>query len=122
MFVEEGARVLIADIDDARGDALEAELNGTGDGKSALYHSFDVTHEIRWIEIIAEIMGKWGRLDVVMNNAGMSVVKGRATVEDTTVENWDTVFAVSSTAIMLGMKNAIPVMKKNGGGSWWLYC
>ena len=122
MFVEEGARVLIADIDDAKGDALEAELNGTGDGKSALYRSFDVTHEIRWIEIIAEIMGKWGRLDVVMNNAGMSVVKGRATVEDTTVENWDTVFAVSSTAIMLGMKNAIPVMKKNGGGSWWLYC
>jgi len=117
LFVGEGARVLIADIDDAKGGALEAELNGTGGGESALYRNFDVTQEIRWIEIIDEIMGKWGRLDVVVNNAGMSGVKGRATVEDTTVENWDTVFAVNSTAIMLGTKNAIPAMKKNGGGS-----
>jgi cyclopentanol dehydrogenase len=47
----------------------------------------------------------------------MSGVKGRANVEDTIVENWDIVFSVNSTAVMLGTKTAIPAMRKNGGGS-----
>ena len=115
LFVQEGAKVVIADIDDSKGTALEAELNN--DGEVAIYRNFNVTHENRWIEIIDEVMDRWGRLDIVVNNAGMSGVKGRATVEDTIVENWDTVFAVNSTAVMLGTKTAIPAMRKNGGGS-----
>lgn len=117
LFVEEGARVVIADIDDAKGDALEADLNKNKSGLVALFRQFDVTQESRWIEVVDEVMEMWGRLDVVVNNAGMSGEKGRATVEDTIVENWDTVFAVNSTAIMLGTKTAIPAMRKNGGGS-----
>ncbi|HCI85655.1 MAG TPA: cyclopentanol dehydrogenase [Dehalococcoidia bacterium] len=115
LFVKEGARVFIADIDDVKGDALESELNA--DGEVVIFRNFDVTHENRWIEVVDEVMDKWGRLDIVVNNAGMSGAKGRATVEDTIVENWDTVFAVNSTAIMLGTKTAIPAMRKNGGGS-----
>ncbi len=115
LFVEEGARVVIADIDDAKGNALENELNRNGE--VVIYRQFDVTQESRWIEVVDELMTKWGRLDVVVNNAGMSGVKGRATVEETIVENWDAVFAVNSTAIMLGTKTAIPAMRKNGGGS-----
>ena len=115
LFVDEGAKVVIADIDDGKGNALEAELNRNGE--VALYRRFDVTQESRWIEVVDELMERWGRLDVVVNNAGMSGVKGRATVEDTIVENWDTVFAVNSTAIMLGTKTAIPAMRKNDGGS-----
>ena len=114
LFVSEGAKVVIADIDDEKGNALEAELNH--DGEVAHYRQFDVTQESRWIEVVGEVMDTWGRLDVVVNNAGMSGV-GRARVEETTVENWDTVFAVNSTAIMLGTKTAIPAMRKNGGGS-----
>ena len=114
LFVSEGAKVVIADIDDEKGNALEAELNH--DGEVARYRQFDVTQESRWIEVVGEVMDTWGRLDVVVNNAGMSGV-GRARVEETTVENWDTVFAVNSTAIMLGTKPAIPAMRKNGGGS-----
>jgi 3alpha(or 20beta)-hydroxysteroid dehydrogenase/cyclopentanol dehydrogenase len=116
LFVQEGAKVVIADIDDAKGNALEAEMNADG-GEVALYRQFDVTQESRWIEVVAEMMAKWGQLDIVVNNAGMSGAMGRATVEDTIVENWDTVFAVNSTAIMLGTKTAIPAMRKNGGGS-----
>lgn len=116
LFVEEGARVVIADIDDAKGNALETALNSGGNGEVALYRKLDVTQESRWIEVVGEVMSKWGRLDIVVNNAGMSGV-GRAVVEDTTVENWDTVFAVNSTAVMLGTKTAIPAMRKNGGGS-----
>ena len=114
LFVSEGAKVVIADIDDEKGNALEAELNH--DGEVARYRQFDVTQENRWIEVVGEVMDTWGRLDVVVNNAGMSGV-GRARGEETTVENWDTVFAVNSTAIMLGTKTAIPAMRKNGGGS-----
>jgi 3alpha(or 20beta)-hydroxysteroid dehydrogenase/cyclopentanol dehydrogenase len=114
LFVSEGAKVVIADIDDEKGNALEAELNH--DGEVARYRQFDVTQESRWIEVVGEVMDTWGRLDVVVNNAGMSGV-GRARVEETTVENWDAVFAVNSTAVMLGTKTAIPAMRKNGGGS-----
>ena len=114
LFVSEGAKVVIADIDDEKGNALQAELNH--DGEVVRYRQFDVTQESRWIEVVGEVMDTWGRLDVVVNNAGMSGV-GRARVEETTVENWDTVFAVNSTAIMLGTKTAIPAMRKNGGGS-----
>ncbi|MDP6666622.1 MAG: glucose 1-dehydrogenase [Dehalococcoidia bacterium] len=115
LFVQEGAKVVIADIDDAKGKALEADLNTSG--VVAVYRQFDVTQESRWIEVVGEVLDMWGRLDIVVNNAGMSGVKGRATVEDTIVENWDTVFAVNSTAIMLGTKTAIPAMRKTGGGS-----
>jgi len=115
LFVDQGARVVVADIDDDKGNALEADLNKNGE--VAMYHKLDVTQESRWIEVVGETMAKWGRLDVVVNNAGMSGAKGRATVEDTIVDNWDTVFAVNSTAVMLGTKTAIPAMRKNGGGS-----
>ena len=113
LFVAEGARVVIADIDDAKGNTLQNELNKNSE--VALYRNFDVTSESRWIEVVDEIMEKWGRLDIVVNNAGMSGAKGRATVEDTIVDNWDTVFAVNSTAIMLGTKTAIPAMRKKIG-------
>ena len=115
LFVDQGARVVVADIDDDKGNALEADLNKNGE--VAMYRKLDVTQESRWIEVVGETMAKWGRLDVVVNNAGMSGAKGRATVEDTIVDNWDTVFAVNSTAVMLGTKTAIPAMRKNGGGS-----
>ncbi len=115
LFIQEGARVVIADIDDNKGNTLEAELNQNGE--VARFHNFDVTQESRWIEVVDEMMTKWGRLDIVVNNAGMSGAMGRAMVEDTIVENWNTVFAVNSTAVMLGTKTAIPAMRKNGGGS-----
>ena len=72
LFVSEGAKVVIADIDDEKGNALEAELNH--DGEVARYRQFDVTQESRWIEVVGEVMDTWRRLDVVVNNAGMSGV------------------------------------------------
>lgn len=112
IFVEHGAKVVIGDIDEAKGKALEAEL-----GDNAIFRRLDASDEANWKSVVDETMSLWGRLDIVVNNAGLSGAKGRAVVEDTLVENWNDVFAVNSTGVMLGTKTAIPAMRKNGGGS-----
>ncbi len=112
LFVEHGAKVVIGDIDEAKGKALESEL-----GDAAMFRRLDASSEPNWNEVVDDVMSKWGRLDIVVNNAGMSGAKGRPPVEDTIVENWDTVFAVNSTGVMLGTKTAVAAMRKGGGGS-----
>ena len=112
LFVEHGAKVVIGDIDETKGKALEAEL-----GDAAIFRRLDASDEANWKSVVDETMSLWGRLDIVVNNAGMSGAKGRAVVEETLVENWNAVFAVNSTGVMLGTKTAIPAMRKNGGGS-----
>lgn len=112
LFVENGAKVVIGDIDETKGKALEQEL-----GDAAVFRRLDATSESNWNEVVSDAMSLWGRLDIVVNNAGMSGAKGRPPVEDTIVENWDAVFAVNSTGVMLGTKTAVAAMRKNGGGS-----
>jgi NAD(P)-dependent dehydrogenase (short-subunit alcohol dehydrogenase family) len=115
LFVEHGAKVVIGDIDEKKGKALEKEIGGNG--AKAIFRRLDATNEDNWTRVVHEVMSLWGRLDIVVNNAGMSGAKGRATVENTIVENWNQVFAVNSTGVMLGTKTAIPAMRKSGGGS-----
>ena len=77
IFVREGAKVIIGDIDETKGNALEAELS-----PDAVFFNLDVTQEDAWDEVAELTESKWGRLDIVVNNAGMSGVKGRTVVED----------------------------------------
>ena len=112
IFVREGAKVIISDIDEAKGVSLEAEL-----APDAVFFNHDVTQEDAWDEAVAIAESKWGRLDIVVNNAGMSGAKGRTVVEDVVLDDWNDVFAVNSTAVMLGTRAGIKSMKKIGGGS-----
>ena len=112
IFVREGAKVIISDIDASKGNALEAEL-----APNAVFFNHDVTQESAWDEAVEIAESKWGRLDIVVNNAGMSGPKGRTVVEDVVLDDWNDVFAVNSTAIMLGTRAGIKAMKKVGGGS-----
>ncbi len=112
IFVREGAKVLIGDIDDQKGLALESELS-----PDAIFARLDVTDETDWERAIGVVESQWGRLDVVVNNAGMSGVKGRAVVEDVNIDDWNDVFAVNSTGVMLGTRAGIGAMKNSGGGS-----
>ena len=112
LFVENGAKVVIGDIDEAKGNALEKEL-----GDAAIFRRLDATSEPNWNSVVDEAMSLWGRLDIVVNNAGMSGAKGRPPVQDTILENWNDVFAVNSTGVMLGTKTPVEAMRKNGGGS-----
>ncbi len=115
LFGMNGARVVIADIDVERGKRLEAEMGDSG--FEAYFQHLDVASEAGWEDAVSAVMSRYGRLDVVVNNAGMSGVRGRAVVEDTTLENWEVVMSVNSTGVFLGTKHAIPAMRKSGGGS-----
>ena len=112
VFVREGAKVVIGDIDVDRGNALASEL-----GDDAVFQTLDVTSEEAW-EAAAEVAtSRWGRLDIVVNNAGMSGAKGRPVVEDVVLDDWNDVFAVNSTGVMLGTRAGIAAMRETGGGS-----
>lgn len=108
----EGARVVVTDVDDKAGEALVAQLNGAG--HEALFLHQDVRDEDRWGEVIAETEKAFGRLDGLVNNAGVVVI---ATPEDTTLEQFRFVNAVMSEGVFLGCKAALPLMRKSGGGS-----
>lgn len=112
LFAREGARVAIGDLLDAEGRKVEAEINETG-GK-ALYIHLDVTSESDWQKAIATTVRRFGRLDVLVNNAGIGS-QGR--VEDITERDWDKVMDVNAKGVFLGTKAAIPEMRRAGGGS-----
>ena len=112
VFVREGAKVVIGDIDEARGNQLASEL-----GHEAVFQPLDVTSESAWESAVEVATSRWGRLDIVVNNAGMSGAKGRPVVEDVVLDDWNDVFAVNSTGVMLGTRAGIVAMRKTGGGS-----
>ena len=108
-LADEGAVVVVADIDIDSARNLAVRL---GNGALALAH--DVTSESDWAHLMSTISSSFGRLDVLVNNAGIVLV---ADVLDTTLEQFRRVNAVSSEGAFLGCKHAIPLMHAGGGGS-----
>src|SRR5260370_24411069 len=94
-----GATVVVADIQEAK--------NGAG-----RFVQHDVTSEDSWKALLADVLKQDGRLDIMVNNAGVS--GGSGTIENTTVENWRRVEAINSEGVFLGCKYAIEGMKKTG--------
>src|SRR5262245_16010599 len=109
LFVREGARVVIGDILDAEGEKVAADIGG-----QARYVRLDVTREGDWQRAVALAVSEFGKLDVLVNNAGIG---GWGRVEDTTVEAWDHVMDINAKGVFLGSKAAIPAMRGAGGGS-----
>ncbi len=112
LFAREGARVVIGDILDAEGRAVEADVRAKGG--EAVYVRLDVTSERDWQQAVATAVSRFGRLDVLVNNAGIG---GAGRLEDTTVEAWDRVMDVNAKGVFLGSKAVIPAMRAAGGGS-----
>src|SRR2546425_3482996 len=110
LFVEEGAAVVIADIQDDRGRKLAAEL-----GNRTAYVHADVSREADVSGAIAETVKRFGRLDCLFNNAGYGGVTG--SIEEIPVAGFDETIGVLLRGVFLGMKHAAPVMKRQGGGS-----
>ena len=115
LFVLEGVRGLVlADVNEAAGKAIEAELRAGGD---VLFQPLDVSQESQWIATMKIVESRWGRLDVLVNNAGRGGPLIRPPVEHTTEEAMDVSFAINAKGPLFGMKHAIPLMRKSGGGS-----
>jgi len=112
-LAREGASVVLTDINVKAGQALADELNRERAG-SALFLEQDVRDESRWAEVIRTSVKHFGRLDVLVNNAGVVIV---ATPETTTLEQFRFANAVMSEGVFLGCKHAIPAMRDSGGGS-----
>ena len=99
-LVREGARVVIADIDVAAGDALAARING--EGGHALALELDVTNESQWERVMQLATEELGALDILVNNAGIAAL---GSAEDTTLEDWRRVMAVNLDGVFLGIGN-----------------
>ncbi len=110
LFVAEGARVVIADIQDARGEALAARL-----GDAVRYQHCDVTDEAQIQALMQSAVDHFGGLDIVFNNAGAG--GARETIEELTGELWDRTQALLMRSVVLGMRYAVPHMRARGGGA-----
>lgn len=110
LFVAEGAQVVVADVQEEKGRALEARFQDT-----VKYVSCDVTDEDQIAAAISEANSSFGGLDILFNNAGAGGTP--AGVMDMEVTDWDWVFALLLRGPMLGMKHAAPLMRDRGGGS-----
>ena len=112
LFAKEGAKVVFGDILDDEGKRVEAETHETGG--DALYVRLDVTREADWLAAVELATGRYGKLDVLVNNAGIG---GGGKIEETTLDEWQRVMDVNSKGVFLGTKAAIPAMRAAGGGS-----
>jgi NAD(P)-dependent dehydrogenase (short-subunit alcohol dehydrogenase family) len=112
LFAREGARVVVGDVREELGLEVVAQISG--EGGEAIFVSLDVTNRESWDRAIAETVKRFGRLDVLVNNAGITALGG---VLETSEETWDQVMDVNAKGVFLGTKVAILEMQKTGGGS-----
>src|SRR5438093_8090685 len=112
-FAREGAKVVFGDVRDAEGQKVEATIRANGG--EATYVHLGVTSEADWQSAIQTATGRYGKLNILINNA--AIVIPRVAIEDRTAAEWDRVMAVNAKGVFLGTKYAIPAMRRAGGGS-----
>ena len=112
LLAGEGARVVVTDIIETDGKKVADEI-GRERGE-AIFLKHDVTNEQDWQGVIQKTLSEFGRLDVLVNNAGVML---REKIEDISLEEWRWVMSVNIDGVFLGTKHAIGAMKKSGGGS-----
>src|SRR5216117_2977010 len=112
LFVREGAAVVFGDVLDDEGKKVETAIRASGG--QATYVHLNVTQELDWRAAVATAVQTYGKLDVLVNNAGILL---RAKIEDTSEADWDRIMAVNVKGVFLGTKCAIPSMRQAGGGS-----
>jgi 3alpha(or 20beta)-hydroxysteroid dehydrogenase len=108
-MAEAGAQVLIADVFDDDGQTLAVEI-----GKAAKYVHLDVTKSVAWQNAVECALREFGKLDVLVNNAGISTY---GLIEHLDDADWEKTLAVNLTGVFRGIKAAIPPMRSAGGGS-----
>jgi NAD(P)-dependent dehydrogenase (short-subunit alcohol dehydrogenase family) len=114
MLAREGARVVLTDLKDTEGEAVARSIREAG--SEAIYLHHDVADEQQWEQVIEAALDRFGRLDVLVNNAG---VADACSPEEETLEHWRWLMSVNLEGLVLGSKHAIRAMKKSmpTGGS-----
>lgn len=109
LFIKEGAKVVITDLNEEKGSALADEL-----GENAIFVKQNVTSEDDWKNVIKETEEKFGPVNVLVNNAGITMSKS---IEETTLDDYNKIVQINQVSVFLGMKSVGPSMRKAGGGS-----
>ena len=109
IFAREGAKVVVADVLEAEGQKVADSLGGAG-----RFVRLDVTSEAGWQQAVATAVSAFGKLDVLVNNAGIS---GTFDPDTMSTSAWDRLMDVNAKGTFLGMKLAIPAMEQAGGGA-----
>ena len=112
IFAREGAKVVVGDINEAEGRQVVDKIAAAGG--QVRFVKLDVTNEGEWAAAVADTVKAFGKLDVLVNNAGIS---GTFDPDTTSTTAWDTVMAVNAKGVFLGMKHAVPAMREAGGGA-----
>jgi NAD(P)-dependent dehydrogenase (short-subunit alcohol dehydrogenase family) len=111
-LAREGAKVVVTDVDEAGVQACAAAIRDAGGTAEAMVQ--DVTDEDRWKAVVEQTVSSFGRLDVLVNNAGIAVL---APISQMSLADWNRQIEVNLTSVFLGCKYAMPAMKASGGGS-----
>ncbi|MBS4175249.1 glucose 1-dehydrogenase [Bacillus sp. FJAT-49736] len=108
-FVAEGAKVILTDLNEEKGTALASELGG-----NALFVKHNVTNAEEWADVVAKAEEKFGPVNVLVNNAGITMAKS---ILETTEQEYRRIVDINQVSVFLGLKTVIPSMQKAGGGS-----
>jgi len=112
LLAKEGATVIVTDVQDDQGkDCVAAIKRAGGDG---IYLHHDVASEDAWISVVTEIRSRFGKLNVLVNNAGIAIAGSVLTM---TLADWRRQQSINLDGVFLGVKHSLPLMRESGGGS-----
>jgi len=112
LMAEEGARIVLTDLNEEAGQSVVGEIEAIGG--EAIFVKHDVSSEEDWIRVVKTAVERFGQVDVLVNNAGVFVVKP---IQETTEADWDFVNDVNTKGLFFGVKQVLSAMKKSSGGS-----
>lgn len=108
-FVKEGAKVVLTDLNEEKGQALALDL-----GESCLFVKQDVTSQVGWAQVIEAAEAYFGPVDILVNNAGITQSKS---LLETSLDDYRRILEINQVSVFLGMRSVVPSMMKAGGGS-----
>jgi NAD(P)-dependent dehydrogenase (short-subunit alcohol dehydrogenase family) len=111
-FAREGAKVVVVDVDERGGEETCKKILEGGD--EAFFDRTDVSSEAEVSRMVGDTVARWGRIDILFNNAGVVLVKP---LEETTETEWDRVLSINLKAVFLAIKHVVPHMRRGGGGA-----
>ena len=113
LLAQEGASVAVTDIDELGGPEVVARIKKADRQATFLHHN--VTSEGRWVEVVREVEQRFGRLDILVSNAGIGI--SVPSIVDMSLEDWRRQTAINLDGVFLSVKHCLPAMRRTGGGS-----